>query len=209
MAPPKKTSKSDRTPRRAEVEKPFKMPLTVAREALLEDGRDHRFRQLIYDLGRLGEVVNGARRHLAQELKVTPTQYSIIMVVAEHEGTKGVSIVDVASHLHVSGAFITTQVNQLVELGLIEKLPNPDDGRGVLLRPTATSKAEIQRVAAYLRNFNDAFFGGMDRKTFQAFSVAVANLIQTGERALLDATADRGRLSATARRSVLRGRSKS
>lgn len=188
---------------KTQAEPDFEMPLTVTRTQLLEKGSDHQFRQLIYDLGRLGEIVNGARRHLADELGVTPAQYSIIMVIAEYEGESGVNVAEVAAHHHVSGAFVTAQVNQLVEAGLIEKSPHPTDGRSVLLRLTPKSKSEIRRVAPHICEFNDMFFSAMSRKSFKEFAGAVADLIRTGEKALLDATT-RAKLSATARRAMLR-----
>jgi DNA-binding MarR family transcriptional regulator len=170
--------------RRPSVSRTFRFPKTVSRSALLEDGEDHRFRKLIYELGYLSELLDRARQHLAATLGLSPPQYNIVMVVAEFQQVHGVSVVDIASHLHVSGAFVTTQANTLVAKGLLEKLPNPNDGRSVLLRLTALAAAEVERVAPHIREFNDRFFASLDRERFVELCRAVSGLIGSAEGAL-------------------------
>lgn len=189
----------------------FVPPVTVSRDALLERGSDHRFRQLLYDLEHLGELLDKSRSHLAAEVGLTPPQYNILMVIAEHQQVHGISVVEIAKNLHVSGAFVTTQANRLVAIGMAEKIPNPSDGRSILLKLTRRGCVEIERIAPNIRAFNDAFFASMSPISFEQFSTTVAELIDTGERALFEAKATRKGRATSARRAAIRtpGRSAS
>lgn len=165
----------------------FAPPVTISREALLKHGSDHRFRKLLYDFEHLGKLLDRSRSHLAAEIGLTPPQYNILMVVAEHQKDQGISVGDIAKSLHVTGAFVTTQIHRLVAANMVEKIANPDDGRSILVRLAPQGRAEIKRVAPIIRDFNDAFFAPMSRAGFKQFSATVASLIETGEQALLGA----------------------
>jgi hypothetical protein len=64
-------------------------------------------------------------------------QYEIFMIVRRFGAGTGISVGKVADRLHRSGAFTTIEAAKLAERGLIEKRPDPADGRKVLLAPTA------------------------------------------------------------------------
>ena len=181
---------------------------TVTRKALLNEERDGEFRALINGLTRLGDVLSGARRHLASMLDVTPAQYSILMVVAEASDAGGMSVVDVAEAIHVTGPFVTTQANQLVAAGLLEKAPNPADGRSVLLQLSERGRSETERIAPYLQQFNDRFFATLTKAEFRQLTATVLKLIDTGEKTLVAATATDGRMPVSARRAIMRTRSR-
>ncbi len=172
-------------PRTGAAARSFSIPLTTTLPQLLEGGSDHAFRQLIYDIAHLSELVADARRHLAAQLGLTPPLYNILMVVAEYGGAGGITVVDASLHLHVTAAFVTTQVNQLVERSLIAKSPNPEDGRSVILTLTALGKREVLRVSEDIRKINDDFFAGLDRVSFRVLTTAVAQLIKSGELVVL------------------------
>src|SRR5258708_7442832 len=97
----------------------FRLPSTITRSELLDAGGDHRFRTLIYELGYLSDLLDEARRHLAAALGLSPPQYAIVMVIAQLQETRGVSVVEIANQLHVTGAFITTQAHELVANGMV------------------------------------------------------------------------------------------
>lgn len=187
---------------------PPELPATVSLRALLENGKDHLFRKLLYDLGYLGDLMGSARRHLAAEFDLTPPEYNVVMVVAEFEGELGVSVVEVAKHLHVTGAFVTQQANALVAKKLLEKRPNPNDGRGILLGLTVKASSGIQKNAPNIRAFNDSFFSALDRESFREFSAVVERLIGSGERALLEASTSSDKLSGPIRREAIKRRLK-
>jgi DNA-binding MarR family transcriptional regulator len=121
----------------------FTMPLTVSKSELLDENgtSDRRFRQFLYDFSVLAAHLEFARAYLASQIDLTSPQYNIVMIIAQYQRAAGISVSDVAQHLHVSTAFITSEVGKLEQMGLVEKRQNPNDGRGVLLRLTALGES--------------------------------------------------------------------
>ena len=93
---------------------PFHLSLSASLVELLDEGgkTDHRFRQLLYDFSTLGASLEVARAYLASQLGISPPQYNIAMIVANHQNTGGINVSDVARRLHVSTAFITLEVGE-------------------------------------------------------------------------------------------------
>src|SRR6202007_1222564 len=115
---------------------------------LLDEGgqTDHRFRQLLYDFSTLGASLEVVRSYLASQLGISPPQYNIAMILANHQNTGGISVSAVAKRLHVSTAFITLEAGSLEQAGLIEKRPNPKDRRGIFLRLTRRGELLAERI---------------------------------------------------------------
>lgn len=163
-------------------------PTSVSRQALLDaDGRDRAFRRMVYDLLTVGARMQEVRDRLASAMGVTGPQYAILMAIfhlQDEEGGAGIRAV--ARRLHVSGPFITAQVNLLVDGGLVEKHPNPADGRGVLLQLSARGRAAVKRTAPDIRQANDAFFSGLDPSGFRALCDLAAQLVESSESVPVD-----------------------
>jgi DNA-binding MarR family transcriptional regulator len=172
---PRLTSKG----KRPAVEAPFTLPLSTTRRELLDDAgdTDHRFRQLLLDFSTLGAALEVARAHLASLLDLSSPQYNIAMVIANHQNTGGISVSEVARRLHVSTAFIACEAGKLEQLGLVEKRPNPNDGRGILLRLSPSGTARVQRVGDERQRVNDHLFGSLTAQSFRDLSKTFATLI--------------------------------
>lgn len=155
---------------------------TVSREELLEDGSDHRFRQLVADLFTISARMNVVRQDLARRMGITAPQYSILVAIAHVEG--GVGVGALANTLHVSSAFIATETSKLARRGLIQKRPNPEDRRGVLTSLTAVGRSHIERNHARIRAINDVFFGSLSREAFDAMLSASAALVRSSTTAM-------------------------
>lgn len=179
-------AKSSSRGRKSGANRGFRCPSTVSLPALLTGGTDHDFRALLYDLDYFTRLLGAARTHLAAAMGLTPPQYNIVMIVAEFMSERGISVGEVAQHLHVSGSFVTTEANKIVDLALIEKAPNPDDGRGILLRLTSRGQAEVGRVSGHICEFNDRFFAALSKTDFGRLQRMVASLIRDGEGTLND-----------------------
>ena len=161
-------------------------PPTVSCPVLLDDEKsDRAFRRMVYDLMTVGARMQEVRDRLAAEMGVSGPQYAILMAIAhlqDEDGGAGVRAV--ARRLHVSGPFVTAQVKRLVDAGLVEKEPNPNDGRGVLLAIGAAGRAVIDRTAPSIRAANDAFFGRLDARDFESLCRLAADLVDSSEAAL-------------------------
>lgn len=157
----------------------FHLALSASLVELLDDGgkTDHRFRQLLYDFSTLGASLEVARAYLASQLGISPPQYNIAMIVANHQNTGGISVTDVARRLHVSTAFITLEAGTLEQAGLIEKKPNPKDRRGVFLRLTRRGELLVERIGPERQRVNDHLFGSLSAKDFRRLSETLSSLL--------------------------------
>ena len=157
------------------------VPPTVSRAALLARGSDAEFRGLIHDLIAYGHKLDACRDAFAAIAGISGAQYEILMLVSRAEG---LSIGEVAARLHRSGAFITIEANRLAERGILDKAPDRQDGRRVLLKTTLKGVALLERLAPYQRRINDALFEFVDAKGFRELRALAAELVARGDRAV-------------------------
>ena len=160
------------------------MPLTVTRPELLANGDDQLFRQAIHDALAFSVRLQEIRNRLGEVIGLSGPAYSI-MVAIDHlvaDGEVGVS--RLSEHLHLSGAFVTIEINKLVKSGLVAKAPHPEDGRRVLLTVTDAGRSLLDELADTQRPVNDALFAGLSAEQFRAFSEIIASLVGGAKEAL-------------------------
>ncbi len=157
----------------------FNLLPTVSKPELLDEngGSDRTFRQFLYDFSVLATYMESARTYLASHIDLSSPQYNIVMILAQYQGAEGMSVSDVAQHLHVTTAFITGEIRKLEQDGLVEKRPNPNDGRGILLRLTADGEASVQRIGSQRLLVNNHLFRSLSGEDFHHLSKTVASLI--------------------------------
>jgi DNA-binding MarR family transcriptional regulator len=161
------------------------VPLTTMRPALLVDGSDRVFREMLRDLMTMASQLQELRAGLARQLGVSEPEYRVFLAVAQLQEAKGVSISAVARHLGVSGAFVTMIVQRLVRAGKVQKTPSRTDRRGVLLTLTARGRAAITDFARYPQMVNDELFRDIDEKEFRLLADIARRIVAGGERAIL------------------------
>jgi MarR family transcriptional regulator, organic hydroperoxide resistance regulator len=162
----------------------FRLPATVSRPALLEQGSDERFRRLVYDLLTIAGRMAMVREHLGSRMGISAPQYSLLMAIGQFQGRRGVGVTAIAKVLHVSSAFVATETGKLVQAGLLTKRSNPKDRRAVLLSLTRAGRTLIERNSAEVRALNDVFFGALTRSAFTAASATMAALVHGSARAI-------------------------
>src|SRR5262245_9655796 len=158
-----------------------KVPATVSRPALLTGGSDAEFRGLIHDLIAYGHKLDACRDAFAAIAGISGVQYEILMLVSRAEG---LSVGEVAARVHRSGAFITIEANKLAAAGVLEKAPDPQDGRKVRLKTTAEALELLERIAPYQRRINDVLFEFVDARRFRELRALAAELVARGDRAV-------------------------
>jgi len=157
-------------------------PVTVSRAALLVEGSDAEFRGLIHDLIAYGHRLDTCRDAFAAIVGMSGAQYEILMLVSRAAGL--LSVGEVATRLHRSGAFITIEANKLVASGILEKVADPNDGRRVLLRANPKSRELLERLAPFQRRVNDQLFERLDAKRFRQLRMLARDLVESGDRAV-------------------------
>jgi DNA-binding MarR family transcriptional regulator len=121
--------------------------------------------------------LQSARAYLAAQLGVSSAHYNIIMVIAQHQGAHGLSVTDLSRRLHVTNAFITKAIGKLEQAGLVEKRPNPNDGRGILLRLTRVCEENVQAISPHRLLVNNHLFREISGEDFRRLARTVSQMI--------------------------------
>ena len=129
---------------------------------------DGDLRRMLYGITALAQRIETIRSQFADRLGITTPQYNILLYIAEHQGETGITVTDVAQALSVSGPHVTAESRSLMTAGLLEKTPNPRDGRSVLLRLSPLAEDQVGRLALVLRRVNDRLFKSLTREEFTA-----------------------------------------
>ena len=180
------------------------LPLTASRAALLIDGSDTEFRELVHDMLAFAAAIQEVRNRLGGLIGLSGTQYTILMSIARLTGkVPELGVATLAEHLHLSGAFVTIEVNKLVAAGLVSKAVNPSDRRRVLLAVTPEAEQRLAELTRVQAPANDTLFGPLSGSEFRAMRSIIAKLAGTGERTLklIDYLAPDGKIE-TAREQV-------
>jgi MarR family transcriptional regulator, organic hydroperoxide resistance regulator len=160
--------------------------MSVSKPELQVDGSDAVFRQLLHDIFSFARHLQDARARFADFVGLSPTQYMILIAIShrDRDGENGMGINEIADHLHLSGAFVTIEVNKLVELAYVVKEAHPTDRRRIRLRPTAEGHRHVTRLAAFQRPINDALFAGLSAEEFRQLQRIMARVEANGDNAL-------------------------
>lgn len=158
-------------------------PKTVSHPALLVNDSDKLFRQMVYDTLAFAARIQEVRSRFGEFINLPGAQYSILMAIA-HQQDDGIGVNAIAEHLHLSGAFVTTEINKLVLAGLVEKREHPGDRRRVLLRITERARARLRELSPVQIQGNDALFDCLDDQTFETLRTLMAKLVVCGDNAL-------------------------
>jgi len=161
------------------------LPLTVSKPALLVDGSDAQFRLLIHRLLAFVGSLEAVRAGLGGMIGLSGVQYTILVCIAHLEDKHGIGVKEVASHLNYTGAFVTMETGRLVKLGLLEKRPNPNDKRRVILTITAKAHQLLSGLAPRQQQINDTLFATLDRKDFSSLLAISEGLMKDSRNAQL------------------------
>ena len=157
---------------------------TVAKPALLVDGKDGAFRQFIHDFLAYSALVGDVRAGFGAYLGMTGIAYTTLISIAHLQGREGIGVNAVAEHLHLSGAFITTEVAKLVRSDLVRKRTNAKDKRRVLLTVTPAGRDRLAGLTAVQAPVNDALFDCLSATDFERLRAIMARLVPCGARAV-------------------------
>ena len=167
----------------ADESPPFPPP-SVSRPDLLADGGDDWFRSVIYRLVQAADRFQRCREGFGQEAGLTGNQYLVLMGVAYLGRDGGVSVAGLAAHLGLAAPHVTTEVGRLLRRGLLDKRPNPEDRRGVLVSLTESGEATVRRILEVVRPVNDILFDGIPRADLDTALSVSRRLVQNAELAI-------------------------
>lgn len=152
-------------------------PLTTSLDPLMKEGSDRPFRDLIYGLIRLSNLMRSNQEHFARYIDVSVPQYVMLSVL---EDTSEAPVSQIASHLEVSSQFVTLETGKLIDKGLVEKRPNEEDRRSVLLKLTPAGKTLMRELAPLRRQTNDLMFRSLSAEQAAELRDILGTLLEEG-----------------------------
>lgn len=161
------------------------LALTVGLPELLHEGSDARFREMLHNLLAFAARLEQIRGRMGAMIGLSGSQYTVLISIRNLQGTAGIGVKAIADHLSHSGAFVTTETNKLIKLGLVSKRLNPDDGRRVLLSVTKKAIELLNGLAPMQREINDVLFEPLVSVDFEIVHRLANELRSSSERSLL------------------------
>lgn len=161
------------------------LPLTVSRPALLVDGSDRHFRRLVHALFGFLSRHEAIRSGHGERIGLAGIEYTVLISIGHLAAEEPpLSVNALASHLHLSGAFVTTVTNKLARRQLVRKTQDPADRRRVQLEVTDKGRALLSTLAPVQRRVNDIEFDCLSAEDFAALLPMVERMVDSADRAL-------------------------
>lgn len=158
---------------------------TISRKDFLDpSGDDENFRHFIHDLQALSTRLDVIRSGFGELVNLTGVEFSMLVATGHLNGHGPVYVNVLADYLHLSGAFVTLQTNQLAKKGMIKKVKDAEDGRRVQLTVTKRAENTLKILAPAQCQVNDVMFNGFSKSDFKKFASSVELLLEGSAKAL-------------------------
>jgi len=158
--------------------------LTITRPEFLVDGSDTDFRSFIYGLLISSLHMEKLRDQIGDLIGVNGIQYHILAVISEKASKGPVTVGDVAKTLQAGSTHITMETGKLFKQGLIEKKPNPEDRRSILLYLSAKGRGVLSSVVLSRQEINNTIFAGYSKQDFENFQILIKKMVGTTSQAI-------------------------
>jgi DNA-binding MarR family transcriptional regulator len=111
-----------------------------------ESGRDQALHSIEREVGalirRVRRVIGERARSVHPDLQ--PSAYLILTYLDDEDDVRSSRLVE---NFGIDKGAISRQISSLAELGLVERFPDPEDGRATRIRLTDDAKARIEAVS--------------------------------------------------------------
>ena len=159
-------------------------PLTVTQPALLVDNSDDAFRELVHASLAFSARLQAVREGFAEVINLTGPQYTILISIAHLQASGVIGVKELATHLCLSGTFVTTEVNKLVKMGLVLKEKDASDGRRVSLSVTCDAEQLLSTLSGIQQQVNNVHFGSLSAEEFSLMRKIMPDLVKSTDIAL-------------------------
>ena len=130
--------------------------------------RPDALRELEHEVGvlirRVKRVIGARSRAVHADLQ--PSSYLLLAYLAETGPMRSSAI---AERFDIDKGAVSRQVQHLVDLGLVERAPDPDDGRASLISATDDAVRRLVDVAEHRRKVLDERLGGWSDDDLREF----------------------------------------
>jgi len=131
----------------------------------------------------VGVLIRRLRRVIAERAHAVheslhPSQFVVLNHLAEHGPLRASAIV---GHFAMDKASVSRQTQHLIDLGLVERTPDPEDGRATLLSVSDEGRRRLDDVADHRRKLLDERLGDWDDDELAGFAELLARYNATLE----------------------------
>lgn len=146
----------------------------ISLNSIVTEGSEGEFREFVALLFAASSRLQSMRRELSGALKLSAAEFGVLVAVRFLERQSTVRVRDIAEHLRLTAAHVTTIVGRLEKSGWVTKELNGNDNRSVSVRVSPAAQRRVDRLSPILRAINDEWFAGMTRDEF----VVVGNFLR-------------------------------
>lgn len=118
--------------------------------------------QVMSRLSRLSRHLDRARASACADFDLELWEFDVLSALRRAGPPHQLSPGQLLTQTMVTSGTMTNRVNRLVEHGLVDRLPDPDDRRGALVRLTAEGKRRIDAAMGTLLEQEEAMLAGLD-----------------------------------------------
>ncbi|RBW47110.1 transcriptional regulator [Psychromonas sp. B3M02] len=117
--------------------------------------------------------------HYLAPIGVSSAQFKVLVAIHYYEMS---SPVDISKYLNIDAGSMTRMVDRLVKKSFIEKQPNPEDKRGVLLNLSATGESLLEQCIVTIEgHVAPQLLGDLSTQEVEQLSALLMRLLPTTE----------------------------
>lgn len=128
-------------------------------------------------ISRLAHHLDRARKHAFTEHHVEPWEFDVLAALRRAGEPYELSPGRLLRETLVTSGTMTNRVDRLTARGLVERLPDPRDRRGVLVRLTPEGKTAVDNAFGALLEAEAAILGGLDAEDQAHLAGALRRLL--------------------------------
>lgn len=125
---------------------------------------------------RLALHLDRARKQAFAAHGLEPSEFDVLSALRRAGGPYQLSPGQLVQETLVTSGTMTNRVDRLVNKGLVERLPDPDDRRGVQVRLTRSGRAAVDGAIDALLTHEKQLLAGLDPKQSEAVADALRTL---------------------------------
>lgn len=179
----KQRSRAGTTVKTTAGSKAAALPPTISRASLMVDGSDALVRRITHLHYVLSGMLESIRGGFAALIGVSSFQYVLMQALGRLDSSEGWTVRSIARRMHMTDAYVSTEIADLVEQGLVTKVINPNDRRMSFLTLTAKGRSSLAAIASVQQVVNDTLYGHLDRKSAEAYANELETLLAHAEKA--------------------------
>lgn len=143
---------------------------------------DLRPMEVLSRVSRLGHHLDRARRQAFSEHDLEPWEFDVLAALRRAGAPYELSPGRLLKETLVTSGTMTNRVDRLAARGLVERLPDPHDRRGVLVRLTDRGRTTVDGALSGLLDRERDLLGGLDPADQQRLAALLRTLVLPFER---------------------------